>query len=154
QLANKISYGNGAWWFVAGYGLYSNRSSFYWYRNVQGYPERAVTQDNLWYSGYPDNNFYSEEFTLSINLYLLNDLPARYPSGFVCQLDPSLPNPPNNNLNGSIVSKPSDDPYGLTTIYKASHDSSGDHPNFTRAPTGDQTLAQYNLAEEIVGNKI
>uniref|UniRef100_A0A915IVM4 Uncharacterized protein n=1 Tax=Romanomermis culicivorax TaxID=13658 RepID=A0A915IVM4_ROMCU len=38
---------------------------------------------------------------------LFNDLPAMYASGFVCQVDPSLPMPPSNNINGSIVSTPS-----------------------------------------------
>uniref|UniRef100_A0A915J296 Uncharacterized protein n=1 Tax=Romanomermis culicivorax TaxID=13658 RepID=A0A915J296_ROMCU len=104
---NKANSGNGAWWFIGGYGTATNRSSFYWYRNVFGYPETYPTLDAFWSGAEPNNALYSEEFILSINTALLNDLPARYSSGFVCQVDPSLPLPPNNNLNGSISSIPS-----------------------------------------------
>uniref|UniRef100_A0A915KUX2 C-type lectin domain-containing protein n=1 Tax=Romanomermis culicivorax TaxID=13658 RepID=A0A915KUX2_ROMCU len=104
QLVTRVSNGNGAWWFVGGYGTETNRSSFYWYRNILGYPETARTLDSFWYIGQPDNN---GEFILAINTLLFNDLAAKYPSGFVCQVDPSLPMPPSNNINGSIISSPS-----------------------------------------------
>uniref|UniRef100_A0A915HGD0 C-type lectin domain-containing protein n=1 Tax=Romanomermis culicivorax TaxID=13658 RepID=A0A915HGD0_ROMCU len=103
----NIAYGNGSWWLLGGYGTQNSSSSFYWYRNVLGYPETNQTLGSFWPSNQPDNAGQGEYF-LSMNKQLMNDIPATYAAGFVCQVDPSLPMPENNNLNGTIISTSSE----------------------------------------------
>uniref|UniRef100_A0A915IX92 Uncharacterized protein n=1 Tax=Romanomermis culicivorax TaxID=13658 RepID=A0A915IX92_ROMCU len=64
QLMGNVNWGNGGLWFVAGYGTYTNRSSFYWYRNILGYPETVTTLDSFWADGQPNN--MNGEFFLGV----------------------------------------------------------------------------------------